>query len=141
MRLPRIRVTVPLWLPRIRGSELRLSEYRPRPRAVLAETAVKRSAVPAIEAHKHLGRWLTSWVAPDREWMVDDVHALVDVMDRCRVEAIVNLDGRTLADLEQNLDRHDRAHPRPFHPLSPPTRGTRGAPGAGAGGTPRCSPA
>jgi predicted TIM-barrel fold metal-dependent hydrolase len=93
---------------------LRLADYRPLPRAVLAETVVERPAVPAIDVHNHLGRWLTSWVAPEREWMVDDVGALLEVMDRCGVEAIVNLDG-TPGELDDNLDRYDRAHPGRFH--------------------------
>src|SRR4051812_48954594 len=95
--------------------QLRLADFRPRVRAVLAETLVERPCCPVVDAHNHLGRWLTSWIQPAREWMVEDVGALLDAMDRCDVESIVNLDGRSLADLEANLDRYDRAHPGRFH--------------------------
>jgi predicted TIM-barrel fold metal-dependent hydrolase len=94
---------------------LQLADYLPRPRVVLPVTRVDRPATAAIDAHNHLGRWLTSWVTPAREWMVEDVGALLDVMDRCGVEAIVNLDGQSLPDLEANLDRYDRPHPGRFH--------------------------
>jgi predicted TIM-barrel fold metal-dependent hydrolase len=97
------------------SEKLALTDYLPRPRIVLPQTHVDRAATPAIDAHNHLGRWLTPWVTPAREWMVDDVGALLDVMDRCNVEAVVNLDGRDLPDLEANLDRYDRAHPGRFH--------------------------
>jgi predicted TIM-barrel fold metal-dependent hydrolase len=39
---------------------------------------------------------------------------LLDVMDRCGVRAIVNLDGMWGPVLEENLDRYDRAHPGRF---------------------------
>jgi predicted TIM-barrel fold metal-dependent hydrolase len=80
---------------------------------------------PLIDAHNHLGRWLSpagGWIAADLaggdpgvEWAVPDVPALVELLDRCDVEAIVNLDGRWGDELEANLDRYDRAHPGRFH--------------------------
>ncbi|MFL6071369.1 MAG: amidohydrolase, partial [Actinomycetes bacterium] len=63
-----------------------------------------------IDAHNHLGRWLTS----DGEWMAPDVQALLRTMDAAGVEVIVNLDGRWGAELDDNLDRYDHSHPERF---------------------------
>ncbi len=87
---------------------LPLSRYLPRPALRTAVTSIVRPCVPAIDAHNHLGRWLTeTWVAPD-------VGELLDLLDRCSVTSIVNLDGRWGDELEANLDRYDRAHPGRF---------------------------
>lgn len=67
-----------------------------------------------IDAHNHLGRWLSSWVGREGEWVVEDVGALLALMDAHGIEAIVNLDGRWGPELEANLDRYDRAHPGRF---------------------------
>ncbi|WP_242886738.1 amidohydrolase family protein [Actinomadura litoris] len=85
-----------------------LSEYRPRTRLRVEESHVPRAAVPAIDAHNHLGRWLTG------DWTIPDVKSLLALMDACGVETIVNLDGRWDAELEANLDRYDRAYPDRF---------------------------
>jgi predicted TIM-barrel fold metal-dependent hydrolase len=61
-----------------------------------------------IDAHNHLGRWLTG------TWSVPDVGALIGLMDTLGVEAIVNLDGMWGEELDANLDRYDRAHPGRF---------------------------
>lgn len=89
-------------------SDLHLRDFAPRPMVSLAETVVPRSPVPAVDAHNHLGRWHTG------QWRVDDVPALVDLMDACNVGTIVNLDGCWSDELETNLDRYDRAHPGRF---------------------------
>jgi predicted TIM-barrel fold metal-dependent hydrolase len=98
----------------ISPSELPLGDYRPQPALRVAATRVERPAVPAIDAHNHLGRWITDWVRPGGGWMVEDVGALLALMDALDLEAIVNLDGRWGAELEANLDRYDRAHPARF---------------------------
>jgi predicted TIM-barrel fold metal-dependent hydrolase len=100
-----------------RASELKLRDARPVPAVRLPVTRVGRSAVPAIDAHNHLGRWLSHWVRGDDDWVVQDVGALLAVMDEVNVRAIVNLDGRWGAELEANLDRYDRAHPGRFATL------------------------
>ncbi|TDD79802.1 amidohydrolase family protein [Actinomadura rubrisoli] len=87
---------------------MELSEYRPRPRLRVPGSSVPRASVPAIDAHNHLGRWLTG------DWSVPDVGGLLDVMDGCGVRTIVNLDGRWGEELQENLDRYDRAHPGRF---------------------------
>jgi hypothetical protein len=64
-----------------------------------------KARVPAIDAHNHLGKWLT-----EGRWAIDDVGWLLELMDRCNVRAVVNLDGMWGQVLEENLDRYDRAH-------------------------------
>lgn len=77
-----------------------------------------------IDAHNHLGRWLSperGWVPADLAggprglpWTVADVEALLALLDRHDVELVVNLDGRWDAELEANLERYDRAVPGRF---------------------------
>jgi predicted TIM-barrel fold metal-dependent hydrolase len=90
-------------------SGLRLVDYRPYSRLRLPQTIVTHARVPAIDAHAHLGRWLT-----EGRWAVTDVPEFVGMMDSCHVTAVVNLDGRWGAELEDNLDRYDRSHPGRF---------------------------
>lgn len=88
--------------------ELRLRRFRPLAVLRAAHHLVSRARFPAVDAHNHLGRWLTSgWAAPD-------VGALLEVMDTANVAAIVNLDGMRGEELQANLDRYDRAHPGRF---------------------------
>ncbi len=94
--------------------QVALPDYRPRPSLRVPATRVARPAARAIDAHNHLGRWITHWVRPGGGWMADDVGALLTLMDALDIEAIVNLDGRWGAELEANLDRYDRAHPGRF---------------------------
>jgi amidohydrolase family protein len=91
-----------------------LAAYRPQPALRVAETRVERPAVRAVDVHNHLGRWLTEWVRPGGGWMVEDVGALLALMDSLDLEAIVNLDGRWGSELEANLERYDRSHPGRF---------------------------
>lgn len=91
-------------------ADLRLAEWRPRSMLRSTSTPVAAAAVPAIDVHNHLGRWLGA----DREWVVRDVAELIEVMDGCAVETIVNLDGMWGEELTANLDRYDRAHPGRF---------------------------
>jgi predicted TIM-barrel fold metal-dependent hydrolase len=88
---------------------LLLRNYRPYSRLRTANRCVPSAATAAIDAHTHIGRWLTGgrWAAPD-------VAALIDLMDACNVAAMVNLDGRWGDELEANLDRYDRAYPGRF---------------------------
>ncbi len=75
---------------------------------MVPETAVDRPRYTAVDAHNHLGRWLTD------DWCVPDVGALLALLDEVDVATVVNLDGRYGAELEANLDRYDRAHPGRF---------------------------
>jgi predicted TIM-barrel fold metal-dependent hydrolase len=93
---------------------LLLREFRPRQQLVASESIVTRAAHPAIDAHTHLGRWLSGWVGREGEWLVDDVDAWLERMTGFGVHGFVNLDGRWGDELEANLDRFDRAHPGRF---------------------------
>jgi predicted TIM-barrel fold metal-dependent hydrolase len=46
--------------------------------------------------------------------MEEDVNRLLELMDTLNIESMVNLDGRWGRELEENLDRYDRAHPGRF---------------------------
>lgn len=88
---------------------LPLADFRPRASLRRALTdLVGQPPVSMIDAHNHLGRWLTGG------WPTPDVGRLLATMDGCGIEAIVNLDGMWGDELEANLDRYDRAHPGRF---------------------------
>jgi predicted TIM-barrel fold metal-dependent hydrolase len=89
-------------------ARLPLRDFRPEPTLRVAEHHPTRFSTPAVDVHNHLGRWHSgAWSAPD-------VGELLDAMDDCNVRTIVNLDGGWADELEANLDRYDRAHPRRF---------------------------
>ena len=89
--------------------ELALRAYRPRLAVRRALTELPdRPPAPIVDAHNHLGRWLTGG------WAVPEVGALLAELDACGVETVVNLDGMWGDELEANLDRYDRAHPDRF---------------------------
>ncbi|MEO8262203.1 MAG: amidohydrolase family protein [Pseudolysinimonas sp.] len=88
---------------------LRLVDWQPVSQLRAASTPVAGTAVPAIDIHNHLGRWLT-----DGEWMVWDVPALVAVMDDCNIATVVNLDGMWGDEVSANVERYDAAHPGRF---------------------------
>ncbi|MEU4225023.1 amidohydrolase family protein [Nonomuraea sp. NPDC026600] len=91
-------------------ADLPLSRYRPVSQLRVAAHQVDRAAVPAVDAHIHLGRWLSD----DGGWMVKDVPALIDLMDELNLRGMVNLDGRWGAELAENIERYDAAHPGRF---------------------------
>jgi predicted TIM-barrel fold metal-dependent hydrolase len=94
---------------------LLLRDWRPESKLVVPGHPIDRARFPAVDAHNHLGRWLSSWVGDDPDaWTVPDVEDLLTLMETCNLRAIVNLDGRWGAELEENLDRYDRAHPGRF---------------------------
>jgi predicted TIM-barrel fold metal-dependent hydrolase len=95
-------------------ADLRLRDYRPVPRLVAPAHPVERARFPAVDAHNHLGRWLSEWIGRPGAWTVPDVRELLELMEACNLSAIVNLDGRWGEELEANLDRYDRAHPGRF---------------------------
>ena len=97
------------------AGDLRLREWRPEPKLVVPSHEVDHARFPAIDAHNHLGRWLSAWLGDDPDaWTVPDVGELLDLMDACNLCAIVNLDGRWGDELEANLGRYDRAYPGRF---------------------------
>lgn len=86
---------------------LSLQEFVPRAELIVPAHEISRARFSAIDAHNHLGRWLTSdWQASPDE--------ILAVMDTCNVRSIVNLDGMWGKELEANLDRYDRAYPGRF---------------------------
>ncbi|MEX0985404.1 MAG: amidohydrolase family protein, partial [Actinomycetota bacterium] len=89
-------------------SDLRLRDHRPRVAVHRPLTDPVPTDPPLVDAHNHLGRWLTG------PWATPDVGELLAVMDDANVAAIVNLDGMWGEELEANLDRYDRAHPGRF---------------------------
>src|SRR5579875_3012587 len=88
----------------------RLGCWQPRSTLALPRTAIQQACIPAVNFHTHLGRWLS----PDGSWMETDVPRLIAMMDATNVAALVNLDGRWGKELEENLDRYDRAYPGRF---------------------------
>lgn len=88
--------------------DLALVDWAPRPQLSVPATRVTRAAVPAVDVHNHLGRWLT----PD--WCAPDVAELLGLMDAADIATVVNLDGLWGDELDANLDRYDRAHPGRF---------------------------
>ena len=97
-------------------SRLPLREYRPEPTLKVAVHEVRRAAVPAVDAHNHLGLNRPGEFHADSrgEWRIDDIGELVELMEEANLQAIVNLDGYWGDELEVNLDRYDRAYPGRF---------------------------
>lgn len=106
-------VGVPLWAPpqtlQAAGAPSSAA-LQPISQLRTAVHLVDRPRFPAIDAHGHIGRWLSL----DGDWLQPDVPALVRLMADCGVRGLVNLDGRWGDELEANLDRYDRAHPGRF---------------------------
>lgn len=92
-------------------AQLPLASYRPRSRLQNRQTHVPAAYFASIDAHGHLGRWLTRG-----RWAIEDVTDLLSVMDACNIAAIVNLDGRWGDELTANLERYDCAYPGRFLP-------------------------
>ena len=89
------------------ADDLPLSRWAPRPQTVTRASVVQVPAVACVDVHNHLGRWLD----PEDRWLVEDVPALLALLDAHRVRTVVNLDGRWGAELDANLARYDRAYP------------------------------
>ena len=92
------------------GALMPLRYYAPRPSIRRPLTDVPFPAIPAIDVHNHLGRWL----AGDAGWMAPDVGELLAAMDEVGVAAMVNLDGRWGRELDENIARYDAAYPGRF---------------------------
>ncbi|MDQ3210874.1 MAG: amidohydrolase, partial [Actinomycetota bacterium] len=88
--------------------ELPLRSYRPRPALRRQVSEVPRARHAAVDAHAHLGRWLTG------QWAAPDVGALLATMDAANIATVVNLDGMWGEELRANLARYDEAHPGRF---------------------------
>ena len=75
----------------------------PRPQVVLPHTHPTGPAVPMIDVHNHLGRWLSA----DGTFLGGEPGDLVALMDRLRLETVVNLDGQWGEELDANVARFD----------------------------------
>jgi predicted TIM-barrel fold metal-dependent hydrolase len=89
---------------------LTVRDWAPRLQVRADEHRVEHAALPCVDVHNHLGRWLTQ----DNRWMTPDVAAVIDVLDACNVATVVNLDGRWGDELRENIERYDAAHPGRF---------------------------
>jgi Amidohydrolase len=90
--------------------DILLREYRPQSRLEVAEHRIARARFPAVDAHNHLGRWLSD----DGGWVVPDVGDMIGLLDGLNVDTVINLDGRWGGELEANLGRYDRSYPGRF---------------------------
>ena len=107
--VPTLAVAAGRRLKRWRARGPRLGDYWPVSTLELPAHIPERACVPAVNFHAHLGRWLSN----GGEWM-EDRDRLLEMMSACNVESIVNLDGRWGEELEENLNRYDRACPGRF---------------------------
>jgi predicted TIM-barrel fold metal-dependent hydrolase len=92
---------------------LLVEDYLPRSQLVVPEHHVGQAKYVAIDAHVHLGYRRGGWA-------VEDVEALVDRMDQCNVQALVNLDGGIGDQLKRNLERYREPYPDRFAVLMTP---------------------
>ena len=74
---------------------------------MLPVSDVQTPAVPAVDVHSHVGRWLT----PDDGWMAPDPGELATLLHTAGVQTLVNLDGRWGDELAANIARYDKAGP------------------------------
>jgi hypothetical protein len=93
------------------AAEMPLSRYRPRSSLVLPRSEVTAARVPAIDAHTHLGRWLSAWAGREGQWLVEEVAPWLEGMEQFNVHGFVNLDGRWGDELKANLERFDERFP------------------------------
>jgi hypothetical protein len=79
----------------------------PPARVVLPEHDVEHPAVPAIDIHNHVGRWLSD----DGSLLGGTAAELAATLDEAGVSGLVNLDGRWGDELDTNIATYDRALP------------------------------
>ncbi|GIH16167.1 amidohydrolase family protein [Rugosimonospora africana] len=96
------------------AADIPLREYRPRQRLTLPEHFVSSARFPAVDAHTHLGRWLSAWVGREGSFLVEDADEFLAAMAAYNVHGFVNLDGRWGEELRANLDRFDARYPGRF---------------------------
>lgn len=90
--------------------DLLLKEFLPIAMLRRPLSDLGQAAWPIIDVHNHLGKWLH----PNHEWVIPDVNALLENMEAVNVKAIVNLDGRWGAELDENIARYDSCFPDKF---------------------------
>jgi len=88
---------------------LALRDYDPRPRLVTPTTTVSSPRYPAVDAHNHLGPEFGG------NWIARPLAELIDVMDRCNIRCLVDLDGGWGEDvLASHLDHFKAPYPDRF---------------------------
>ncbi len=92
------------------GSEpLLLSDYKPRPKLVTPVTTVSQPRFPTIDAHNHLGPEFGG------NWIARPLSELIDILDRCHIQRLVDLDGGWGEDiLAAHLDHFKAPYPERF---------------------------
>ena len=89
--------------------ELRLLDYKPKPRLVNTETPVLTPRFPAIDAHNHLG------IQFGGAWDQRPLSELLDVLDQAHVRVLVDLDGGWGEDLlNAHLEKFKQPAPERF---------------------------
>jgi predicted TIM-barrel fold metal-dependent hydrolase len=85
--------------------ELKLADFLPTPKLVVAEHAVDKPRYPVIDAHNHLG-----W----RKASLPQGGDLLKVMDEAGVQMIVDLTNAWDEELQAHLDTYQNAYPDRF---------------------------
>jgi predicted TIM-barrel fold metal-dependent hydrolase len=102
---------------------LELSQYEPRSMLHVPESRVERSRFPLIDFHTHLSGSTKSEngveLSPDREYL-GTPQALLAVMDRKNIRAMVNLTGGYDHGLAEAVAKYDRAYPGRFYTFTEP---------------------
>lgn len=98
-------------------NDLLLKDYTPRSMIVTDKHVVEKPKFPAIDAHNHLGFRTDAFGQAASEGGVGgptDVGKLVEALDQCGVNAVVNLNGRWGDDLKRLLDEYEGRYPGRF---------------------------
>lgn len=106
------------------GNDLSLEQFQPRSMLKTHVTPIDKPTFPVIDAHTHLG-----WMARTRggvslgEDMIyfAEPEALVELMDRKGIRAMVNLTGGVGRGLEQTIARFQQAAPGRFLTMTEPS--------------------
>src|SRR5258706_16371092 len=84
-----------------RAVDLPLGDYHPRSMLVVPTHDVRRARFPAIDYHNHLD--------------AQDPKAVLEIMDECGIEAVVNITMRVGADAIEMLRKFPKAGPERFY--------------------------
>ena len=85
--------------------DLRLADFRPRTSLRVESHEVRRPKYPVIDSHNHLGSPFGG------EWATRPQRELIDALDACGVETIVDLDGGQGDALNAEIDRWQVPYP------------------------------
>jgi predicted TIM-barrel fold metal-dependent hydrolase len=86
-------------------ADLRLTDFRPRSSLRVPGHDVRRPAFPAIDAHNHLG------AAFGGAWASRPAAELIETLDECGVEMVVDLDGGQGDGLSAEIERWQVPYP------------------------------